>query len=56
MGGQGRMVLRKNYKGHMYKTRESGIRGGRWEWLGWGELWGVNCSQLYLNNSKIILF
>ena len=35
MGGR---VFRNNYKGHMDKTKEGGIRGGREGWLGWGKV------------------
>ena len=35
-GGKAGRVLRNNYKGHMDKTKEGGIMGGRWGWLGWG--------------------
>ena len=36
MRWKGGRVFRNNYKGHMDKTKEGGIRGGRWRWLGWG--------------------
>ena len=35
------------------KPRGSGIRGGRWGWLGLGGVVGSKCRQLYLNNNKI---
>ena len=35
------------------KPRVSGIRGGRWGWLGLGEVEGEKFRQLYLNNYKI---
>ena len=45
-GGKGRRVLRNNYKGHMDKTKGSGIKGGRWVWLGGGgEWWGENADN-----------
>ena len=28
---------------------------GRWGWLGWGEVMGGKCRQLYFNNTKIII-
>ena len=34
-------VFRNYYKGHLDKTKgEGGNKGGRWEWLGWGTVWG----------------
>ena len=36
------------------KPRGGGIRGGRWGWLGWGEVVRGKCRQLYLNSNKII--
>ena len=42
-GGNGRKwgrVVRNMYKGHMDKTKGGRIKGGKWGWLGGGELWG----------------
>ena len=50
MGGTRGQVFRKIYKGHMNKTKEGGIRDGRWGWLGWGRVVGRKWRQLYLNN------
>ena len=37
----GRRFFRNYYKGHMDKTKgESGNKGGRRVWLGWGECVG----------------
>ena len=45
-GTVGRRVFRNDYKGHMDKTKgEGGSKGGRWVWLGWGELWGENADN-----------
>ena len=36
------------------KPSGGGIKGGRWGWLGWGEVVGGEGRQLYLNNNKTI--
>ena len=37
----GRRIFRNYYKGHMDKAKgESGSKGGRWVWLGFGESGG----------------
>ena len=42
----GRRVFRNYYKGHMDKTKgEHGSKGGRWVWLGWGEVVGKNADK-----------
>ena len=41
--GWGR-VFRNKYKGHMDKTKEGRIKGGKWGWLGWGAN-ADNCTQ-----------
>ena len=34
-----RRVFRNYYKGHMDETKgEGGSKGGRWVWLGWGDM------------------
>ena len=44
------------YTRHMDKTKgESGSKGGRRVWLGWGKMVGGKCRQVQLNNHKIIL-
>ena len=41
MKRKGGRDFRNNSKGHIEKTKEgSGIRGGRWEWLGLGGVGG----------------
>ena len=43
----GRSVFRNYYKGQMDKTKgESGVRGWRWVWPGWGTEVGRICRQL----------
>ena len=34
------------------KPKRGRIKGGKWGWLGWGEWWGVQWRQRYLNNNK----
>ena len=46
-GGKRVKGFRNMYKGHMDKTKEGGIKDGKWGWLEWGK-W----RQLYLNNNK----
>ena len=45
-GGTAGRVFRKNYKGHMDKTKE-GLEAGEGGWDGWGsgEWWGVNADN-----------
>ena len=41
MGGEGGRIFRKNYKGHMDKTKKGAIRRGKWGCLE-GQWWGEN--------------
>ena len=34
------------------KPKRGGIKGGRWEWLGWKRVVGGKWRQAYLNNNK----
>ena len=49
---EGGRVFRKNYKGHMDKTKGGWKQGREVGWLGWGEWWEGKCRQLYLHNNK----
>ena len=40
MGEKGERVFRNMYKGHMDKTKGGRIKGGKWGWLGCGEVVG----------------
>ena len=53
MGRKGEGVSGTTIKDTWTKTRGSGIRGGRWGWLGSGGVVGGKGRKLYLNNNKI---
>ena len=54
MGGKGECFSGTTIRDTWTKPRGSGIRGGRWGWLGLQEEEGRKGRLLYLNNNKIL--
>ena len=52
MGGKGEGFLVTRIKDTWTKPKGGRIRGGRWGWLGLGEVVRGKWRQLYLNNNK----
>ena len=52
MGGKGEGTTRNMYKRHMDKAKGVRFEGGRWGWVGWGNLVPGKGRQLSLNNNN----
>ena len=50
--GKGAGIFRNMDEGHMDDTRTGGIKGGKWEWLGWLGVVAGKWRKLYLSNNK----
>ena len=51
-GGKGEGLSGTCIKGPWTKPKGGRIKGGRWGWLGWGQVVGWKWRQLCLNSNK----